>query len=267
MACPIAWLNKREKLASAQNGIVFSRKVSLSIPEFVLSTVDSNVEEIFVVTLKGIDLEYQQAIVGASTASIRFVLHTLQIDDMNPSTHYPVLLRVMHDKKELVVPPMFDFVMQSYLEADGKTNAYEEIMINFSNAPLHVAAYEPSLWRVLEFYDHFTDGTKQSAVSPAVKGKESQLADPQILIEMMKISKVRIAISFRASEHKRPKRVRKVFPGIVSSSTWMRLGSIYVLCDSEKQCAKKSTFQETLAKAYVKQVKLQIIRLLTGSMP
>ena len=69
---------------------------------------------------------------------------------------------------------------------------------------------------MLEFYDHFTDGTKQSAVSPAVKEKESQLADPQILIEMMKISKVRIAISFRASEHKRPKRVRKVFPGIVS---------------------------------------------------
>ena len=29
--------------------------------------------------------------------------------------------------------------------------------------------------------DHFTDGTKQSAVSPAVKEKESQLADPQIL--------------------------------------------------------------------------------------
>ena len=256
--------NKREKSASAQKGIVFSRKVSLSIPEFVLSTVDSNVEEIFVVTLKGIDLEYQQAIVGASTASIRFVLHTLQIDDMNPSTHYPVLLRVMHDRKELVVPPMFDFVMQSYLEADGKTNAYEEIMINFSNAPLHVAAYEPSLWRVLEFYDHFTDGTKQSAVSPAVKEKESQLADPQILIEMMKISKVRIAISFRASEHKRPKRVRKVFPGIVSVVNLDEARLDLRPMRLEKQCAKKSTFQETLAKAYVKQVKLQIIRLLTG---
>jgi hypothetical protein len=32
----------------------------------------------------------------------------------------------------------------------------------------------------------------------------------------------------------------------------------------ENQCAKKSTFQDTLTKAYVKQVKLQIIRLLTG---
>ena len=69
MACPIA-ANKREKSASAQK-VSFSREISLSIPEFVLSTVDSNVEEIFVVTLKGIDLEYQQAIVGASTASIR----------------------------------------------------------------------------------------------------------------------------------------------------------------------------------------------------
>ena len=59
--------SKREKsVPSAQNDVVVSRRVTLSIPEFVLSTIDSNVEEIFVVTLKGMDLEHQQSIVGAS---------------------------------------------------------------------------------------------------------------------------------------------------------------------------------------------------------
>ena len=72
--------SKREKsVPSAQNDVVVSRRVTLSIPEFVLSTIDSNVEEIFVVTLKGMDLEHQQSIVGASASSIRFVLHSLQI--------------------------------------------------------------------------------------------------------------------------------------------------------------------------------------------
>ena len=257
--------SKREKsVPSAQNDVVVSRRVTLSIPEFVLSTIDSNVEEIFVVTLKGMDLEHQQSIVGASASSIRFVLHSLQIDDMSPTTQYPVLLRVMHDAKELVVPPMLNFGMRSYLEADGKTNAYEEILINFSNAPLHIAAYEPSLWRALEFSDHFVDGSKQSAVSPVAKGKESHQADPQIFIEMMKISKVRIAISFRASEQKRPKRIRKVFPGIVTVVNLDEATLDLRPMRLENQCAKKSTFQDTLTKAYVKQVKLQIIRLLTG---
>ena len=256
--------SKREKSISFEKNNIVSRKVFLSIPEFVLSTIDSNVEEIFVVTLNGIDLEYNQALVGASAASIRFVLHSLQIDDMSPLTQYPVLLRVMHDAKELVVPPMLNFVVRSHLETDGKTSAYEEILINFSNAPIHIAAYEPSLWRALEFYDHFVDGSKQSIVSPAAEDKASQQADPQIFIELMKISKLRIVISFRASEQKRPKRVRKVFPGIVTVVNLDEATLDLRPMRLEKQCAKKSTFQDTLTKAYVKQVKLQIIRLLTG---
>ena len=51
--------SKREKsVPSAQNDVVGSRRVTLSIPEFLLSTIDSNVEEICVVTLKGMDLEH-----------------------------------------------------------------------------------------------------------------------------------------------------------------------------------------------------------------
>ena len=137
-----------------------------------------------------------------------------------------------------------NFGMRSYLEADGKTNAYEEILINFSNAPLHIAAYEPSLWRALEFSDHFVDGSKQSAVSPVAKGKESHQSDPQISIEMMKISKVRIAISFRASEQKRPKRIRKVFPGIVTVVNLDEATLDLRPMRLENQCAKKSTFQD-----------------------
>jgi hypothetical protein len=250
-------------VATRKEQVVALRKFSLSIPEFVLSTIDPNVQEIFVVTLRGMDIAYETK-VDSSANSVSFVVHSLQIDDMSPSTQYPVLLRVVHDTKDLIVPPMLDFVMRSRLEANGKTNAYEEITINFTKAPVLLAAYEPSLWRVLEFLDHFSDGSVTNTTAATTSLQESQLADPQIFIEMMTISKVRIAISFRASETKRPKRMRKVFPGIVTVVNLDEATLDLRPMRLEKQRAKKSTFQDTLTKAYVKQVKLQAIRLLTG---
>jgi hypothetical protein len=171
-----------------------------------------------------------------------------QLDDMNITSAHPVVAREGRLPKHSSSggsslgggkagdPPLFDVKITTKASLDGQVRVYPYIRISVTPAPLHLCVHEPLIWRLSDFASHleFADpgsggsgggggggrsggggGDRSTTLgadkspSPSSSGGSSNRADMPLLIGLMRVSAVRLRLSFRAAPDGRPRRALK----------------------------------------------------------
>ena len=257
-------------------------RLTVNLPDGELALIDSAAEEIAVLHTGGIRLERHTGLGGGVTA-LSATVEWAQLDDMNVASAHPVV--VVQGGRQRVVskfgeaaPSLVNVKVTTKPSPDGQTRVYPYLKVDVTPVPLFLCVHEPLIWRLADFAAHFEatggsnrvdgasshdSGTVDEVPEPMSGG--ANRADMLLFIGLMRVSAVKLRISFKAAPEGRPHHAPRVLSsGPLSVANLddlpLELRSLTV----QRLHSRESLFKRQMSDAYGRQVWRQALRLLAS---
>ncbi|KXZ49125.1 hypothetical protein GPECTOR_23g54 [Gonium pectorale] len=176
----------------------FQLRLSAELPRLEVCLVDGGPEELAVLTLLGLTLEYGtgEAAGGGRYQTGRARLGGLQLDDVTHGSVHPVVLRPLADQRAEAVLS-FSYTCQP----DALRNALHVPTVLLRLLPLRLALGEALLWRIVAF----ASGIRPPRLPRAAR------SDPPLALGMLEVTPLSLRISFAPQPASRPAWARSIF--------------------------------------------------------
>ena len=131
-------------------------------------------------------------------------IESMQVDDMNPSSKYPVVVRLL-GSQQTAKRSLLSVKMVTKSSA-GLGAVYPYIDVNFAPRDLQIAVHEPLVWRLVNFAKVFETGT-----SSCESAQSLQVVNAPITVGSFHVSSINLRLRFRSALYSRPRHAMPTF--------------------------------------------------------
>ncbi|KAM7253783.1 hypothetical protein ACFE04_031465 [Oxalis oulophora] len=173
-----------------------------------VSIVDHRPRELSYIYLEKVCLSYSTGYDGGTTSRFKLILGSMQLDNQLPLTLMPVL--VAPEQSTDMNHPVFKMTVTAQNENTEGVQVYPYVYIRVTDKCLRINIHEPIIWALVDFYSNLQlDRLPQSSNVTQV--------DPEIRIDLIDVSEVRLKVSLETAPAERPHGVLGVWSPILSA--------------------------------------------------
>ncbi|KAF2308991.1 hypothetical protein GH714_042439 [Hevea brasiliensis] len=173
-----------------------------------ISVVDHRPKELCYLYLERVFLSYSTGYDGGTTSRFKVILGYLQLDNQLPLTLMPVLLAP--EQTTDIHHPVFKMTITKHNENTDGIQVYPYVYIRVTEKVWRLNIHEPIIWAFVDFYNKLQlDRVPQSSTVTQV--------DPEIRIELIDVSEIRLKVSLETAPAQRPHGVLGVWSPILSA--------------------------------------------------
>ena len=233
-----------------------------------VSLVDGKAEEMLLASVEGLEL-HVQLLGDVDTAKIaRFRLNHLQIDDMNMTSQFPVVLPMVQQARGAAGKGAAPTLALDIHSATGAASSgrldlpFLSLVVPYTQT---FELHEPLLWRLVLFFQSLS---QETAPAPGAEGPaEETIAtlDPLLQISLLYIASISTRLSFKAEPASRPSSVgvlKHMYMNLVSIDgmplTLLKQWEVHGLS------VKQSRFTQAIKERVVRDVVGQLVNVFRG---
>ncbi|XVE65214.1 hypothetical protein DITRI_Ditri07aG0162900 [Diplodiscus trichospermus] len=173
-----------------------------------VSVVDHVPKELFYLYLDRVFISYSTGYDGGTTSRFKLILGHLQIDNQLPLTLMPVLLAP--EQMSDIHHPVFKMTITMRNVSTDGIQVYPYVYIRVTDKCWRLNIHEPIIWAIVDFYNNLQlDHVPQSS--------SVTQADPEIRVDLIDVSEVRLKVSLETAPAQRPHGVLGVWSPILSA--------------------------------------------------
>ncbi|XP_037495569.1 uncharacterized protein LOC105636609 isoform X2 [Jatropha curcas] len=173
-----------------------------------ISVVDHRPKELSYLYLERVFVSYSTGYDGGRTSRLKLILGYLQLDNQLPLTLMPVLLAP--EQTSDMHHPVFKMTITKRNENTDGIQVYPYVYIRVTEKLWRLNIHEPIIWAFVDFYNNIQlDRVPQSSSVTQV--------DPEIRVELIDVSEVRLKVSLETAPTQRPHGVLGVWSPILSA--------------------------------------------------
>ncbi|KAJ8763967.1 hypothetical protein K2173_003749 [Erythroxylum novogranatense] len=163
-----------------------------------ISVVDHRPKELSYLYFERVFLSYSTGYDGGTTSRLKIILGHLQLDNQLPLTLMPVLLTP--DQIKDMNHPVFKMTITMRNENTDGIQVYPYIYIRVTDKVWRLNIHEPIVWAVVDFYNNLQ-------LARLSQGSSVTQVDPEIHIELIDVSEIRLKLSLETAPAQRPHEV------------------------------------------------------------
>ncbi|KAJ6828337.1 uncharacterized protein M6B38_362940 [Iris pallida] len=249
-------LGSHENIESASGSSALQNEVKSSISPLEIivelgivgvSLVDHRPRELLYLYLEKVFLSYSTGYDFGTTSRFKLIVGKLQLDNQLPLTVMPVLL-APEDMPNINHPLFKATVTMKNGNTDG-TQVYPYVYIRVTDKWWKFNVHEPIIWALVDFYNNLRLDSIPSSSSIAV-------VDPEIRIDLIDVSEVRLKLSLETAPTQRPNGVLGMWSPVLSA-----VGNAFKIQLHLRKVMHKSRFmrKSSIVPAIVNRIKRDLI--------
>ncbi|KAL8141812.1 hypothetical protein V2J09_014844 [Rumex salicifolius] len=173
-----------------------------------VSIIDHRPRELTYLYMDRVFISYSSGYDGGTTSRFKLIMGNLQLDNQLPLALMPVLLAP--EQATDLQHPVFKMTLTIRNENTDGIQVYPYIYIRVTEKCWRLNIHEPIIWAAVDFYNNLQlDRLSGSSNVTTV--------DPEIRIDLIDVSEVRLKISFETAPAQRPQGVLGVWSPILSA--------------------------------------------------
>ncbi|CAI9095544.1 OLC1v1031527C1 [Oldenlandia corymbosa var. corymbosa] len=173
-----------------------------------VSIVDQRPKELSYLYLERVYISYSTGYDSGTTSRFKLILGYLQVDNQLPLTVMPVLLAP--EQMSDINHPVFKMTLTVSNKSLDGIQIYPYVYIRVIDQSWRLNIHEPIIWALIDFYNYLRlDRVNQSSSTTQV--------DPEIRVDLIDISEIRLKVSLETSPAQRPQGVLGVWSPILSA--------------------------------------------------
>ncbi|GKU95669.1 hypothetical protein SLEP1_g9000 [Rubroshorea leprosula] len=173
-----------------------------------VSVVDHRPKELCYLYLESVSVAYSTGYEGGVTSRFKLILGHLQIDNQLPLTLMPVLLAP--EQASDIHHPVFKMTVTMRNENTDGIQVYPYVYIRVTDKCWRLNIHEPIIWASVNFYNNLQ-------LHRIPQSSSSTQVDPEIRVDLIDVSEVRLKISLQTAPAERPHGVLGVWSPILSA--------------------------------------------------
>ncbi|PIA31101.1 hypothetical protein AQUCO_05300138v1 [Aquilegia coerulea] len=173
-----------------------------------VSVIDHRPRELSYLYLERVFISYSTGYDGGTTSRFKLILGYLQLDNQIPLTLLPVLLAP--DQTTDIQHPVLKMTITMSNESTDGTQVYPYVYIRVTDKSWRLSIHEPIIWAVMDFYNNLQ-------MDRIPKNQTITQVDPEIRVDLIDVSEVRLKISLETEPTQRPHGVLGVWSPILSA--------------------------------------------------
>ncbi|KAE8055526.1 hypothetical protein FH972_012359 [Carpinus fangiana] len=183
-------------------------EIIIELRVFGVSVIDHRPKELSYLYLERVFMSYSTGYDGGTTSRFKLILGHLQLDNQLPLTVMPVLLAP--EQTPDVNHPVFKMTITIRNESPDGIQVYPYVYIRVTEKSWRLNIHEPIIWAMVDFYKNLQlDRIPQSSNVTEV--------DPEIRIDLINVSEVRLKVSLETAPGQRPHGVLGIWSPILSA--------------------------------------------------
>ncbi|XP_058084436.1 uncharacterized protein LOC131232245 isoform X2 [Magnolia sinica] len=173
-----------------------------------ISVIDHRPRELLYLYLERVFISYSTGYDGGMTSRFKLILGLLQLDNQLPLSSMPVLLAPEHviDTRH----PVFKMTITMSNENTDGTQVYPYVYIRVTEKCWRLSIHEPIIWALVDFYNNLR-------MDRIPKNSSVTQADPEIRIDLIDVSEVKLKLSLETAPSQRPDGVLGMWSPILSA--------------------------------------------------
>ncbi|XP_050141691.1 uncharacterized protein LOC126617690 [Malus sylvestris] len=173
-----------------------------------ISIVDHRPKEVSYFYFERVFVSYSTGYDGGTTARFKLILGLLQLDNQLPLTLMPVLLAP--EMNSDMHYPVFKTTITMRKENSDGVQVYPYVYIRVTDKCWRLNIHEPIIWALVDFYNNLQ-------LDRLPKSSSVTEVDPEIRIDLIDVSEVRLKVSLETAPAQRPHGVLGVWSPILSA--------------------------------------------------
>lgn len=173
-----------------------------------VSVMDHRPKELCYLYLENFSVSYSTGYDGGATSRFKIILGHLQIDNQLPLTLMPVLLAP--EQISDIHHPVFKMTITMCNENTDGTQVYPYVYIRVTDKWWRLNIHEPIIWAFVDFYNNLQ-------LNRIPQSSSVTQVDPEIRVDLIDVSEVRLKISLETAPAQRPHGVLGVWSPILSA--------------------------------------------------
>uniref|UniRef100_A0A0Q3N5I8 PH domain-containing protein n=1 Tax=Setaria italica TaxID=4555 RepID=A0A0Q3N5I8_SETIT len=173
-----------------------------------ISLIDHKPRELLYLHLQKVFISYMTGYDSGTTSRFKLILGQLQLDNQLPLSTMPVILAT-ESRPDLNRPVFKANIAVGNVTSNG-IQVYPHVYIRVINEAWRLNIHEPIIWALVDFYSNlrFVSASSSTTVTEV---------DPEIRIELVDISEIRLKISLETAPTQRPRGVLGVWSPVLSA--------------------------------------------------
>jgi len=173
-----------------------------------ISLIDHKSRELLYLHLQKVFISYMTGYDSGTTSRFKLILGQLQLDNQLPLSTMPVVLAT-ESKPDSNRPVFKANIAVSNVTSNG-IQVYPHVYIRVIDETWRLNIHEPIIWALVDFYNNlrFVSASGSTTVTEV---------DPEIRIELVDISEIRLKISLETAPTQRPRGVLGVWSPVLSA--------------------------------------------------
>ncbi|KAF6135497.1 hypothetical protein GIB67_015350 [Kingdonia uniflora] len=173
-----------------------------------VSLIDHRPRELAYLYLERVFLSYSTGYDGGTTSRFKLILGHLQLDNQLPLTLMPVLLAP--EQTSDMHHPVFKMTITMSNENTDGTQVFPYVYIRVTEKSWRLSIHEPIIWALVDLYSSLQmDRIPKSSTVTQV--------DPEIRVDLIDVSEVRLKVSLETAPSQRPHGVLGVWSPVLSA--------------------------------------------------
>ncbi|XP_059641926.1 uncharacterized protein LOC132283907 [Cornus florida] len=173
-----------------------------------ISVVDHRPKELSYLYLERVFISYSTGYDGGTTSRFKLILGYLQLDNQLPLTLMPVLLAP--EQTTDMHHPVFKTTITICNENPAGLQVYPYVYIRVTEKCWRLNIHEPIIWALVDFYNNLQ-------LHRVSQNSNVTQVDPEIRIDLIDVSEVRLKVSLETAPDQRPHGVLGVWSPILSA--------------------------------------------------
>ncbi|XP_022875485.1 uncharacterized protein LOC111393931 isoform X1 [Olea europaea var. sylvestris] len=200
------WGNAHLQTTMSEQGSPLELIVELGVVG--ISTVDHQPRELVYLYMERIFISYSTGYDGGTTSRFKLIFGYMQLDNQLPLTVMPVLLAP--EQSPDVNHPVFKMTVTVCNENLDGIQIFPYVYIRVIDTVWRLDIHEPIIWALVDFFNNLQlDRIPQNSSVTQV--------DPELRIDLIDISKVRLKVSLETAPAQRPQGLLGVWSPILSA--------------------------------------------------
>ncbi|KAL6642664.1 hypothetical protein ACP70R_020845 [Stipagrostis hirtigluma subsp. patula] len=173
-----------------------------------ISLIDHKPRELLYLHLQKVFISYMTGYDSGTTSRFKLILGQLQLDNQLPLSTMPVVLAT-ESRPDSNRPVFKANIAVSNMISNG-IQVYPHVYIRVTDQTWRLNIHEPIIWALIDFYNNlrFISGSSSPTVTEV---------DPEIRIELVDISEIRLKISLETAPTQRPRGVLGIWSPVLSA--------------------------------------------------
>ncbi|WVZ57683.1 hypothetical protein U9M48_008037 [Paspalum notatum var. saurae] len=171
-----------------------------------ISLIDHKPRELLYLHLQKVFISYMTGYDSGTTSRFKLILGQLQLDNQLPLSTMPVVLAT-ESRPDSNRPVFKANIAVSNITSNG-IQVYPHVYIRVTDQTWRVNIHEPIIWALVDFYSNLRFVSTSTTVTEV---------DPEIRIELVDISEIRLKISLETAPNQRPRGVLGIWSPVLSA--------------------------------------------------